>query len=115
MHPDDVLAVFDVDGTLVETNVVEYYFWMRLKAQPLQDWPGFMAEMLRKGPRWLYLERRSRAEFQRSFRFNVQAPRDVGDDEKQITDFFADVSVITLAVRVSMKRNRLTQFVDLFL
>jgi HAD superfamily hydrolase (TIGR01490 family) len=63
----DVLAVFDVDGTLVETNVVEYFFWMRLRAQPLEDWPRFMAQMAREAPRWLYLERRSRAEFQRSF------------------------------------------------
>ena len=63
----DVLAVFDIDGTLVETNVVEYFLWMRLRAQPVEDWPGFMAEMLRAAPRWLYLERRSRAEFQRSF------------------------------------------------
>ena len=63
----DVLAVFDVDGTLVETNVVEYFLWMRLRAQPIDEWPGFMAQMLREAPRWLYLERRSRAEFQRSF------------------------------------------------
>jgi fatty acyl-CoA reductase len=63
----DVLAVFDVDGTLVETNVVEYFFWMRLRAQPLEDWPSFMGQMIREAPRWLYLERRSRAEFQRSF------------------------------------------------
>ena len=54
---EDVLAVFDVDGTLVETNVVEYYFWMRLKAQPLTDWPGFLAGVARS----------ARAEFQRSF------------------------------------------------
>ncbi|MEP7105083.1 MAG: SDR family oxidoreductase, partial [Chloroflexota bacterium] len=51
----DVLAVFDVDGTLVETNVVEYYFWMRLKAQPLAEWPGFLAGLAQKAPRWLYL------------------------------------------------------------
>jgi HAD superfamily hydrolase (TIGR01490 family) len=63
----DVLAVFDVDGTLVETNVVEYFLWMRLRAQPLEEWPAFMARMLREAPRWLLLERRSRAEFQRSF------------------------------------------------
>jgi HAD superfamily hydrolase (TIGR01490 family) len=63
----DVLAVFDVDGTLVETNVVEYFLWMRLRAQPIDEWPAFMAQMLREAPRWLYLERRSRAEFQRSF------------------------------------------------
>ena len=63
----DVLAVFDVDGTLVETNVVEYFLWMRLRAQPVDEWPRFMAQMLREAPRWLYLERRSRAEFQRSF------------------------------------------------
>ncbi|HEV2953005.1 MAG TPA: HAD-IB family hydrolase [Candidatus Dormibacteraeota bacterium] len=63
----DVLAVFDVDGTLVETNVIEYFLWMRLKAQPVKDWPGFLSDMLRQTPSWLNLERRSRAEFQRSF------------------------------------------------
>jgi HAD superfamily hydrolase (TIGR01490 family) len=63
----DVLAVFDVDGTLVETNVVEYFLWMRLRSQPLEEWPSFLAQLLREAPRWLYLERRSRAEFQRSF------------------------------------------------
>ena len=64
---DGVLAVFDVDGTLVQTNVVEYFFWMRLQDQPVEDWPRFLAQMVAKTPRWLYLERRSRAEFQRSF------------------------------------------------
>ena len=63
----DVLAVFDVDGTLVETNVIEYFLWMRLKDQRLEEWPRFLANMAAKAPRWLYLERRSRAEFQRSF------------------------------------------------
>jgi HAD superfamily hydrolase (TIGR01490 family) len=63
----DVLAVFDVDGTLVETNVVEYFFWMRLKAQRVEEWPAFMARMLREAPRWIFLDRRSRADFQRSF------------------------------------------------
>jgi HAD superfamily hydrolase (TIGR01490 family) len=62
-----VLAVFDVDGTLVETNVVEYYLWMRLKSQPLEEWPAFLGQLLQQAPRWLYLERRSRADFQRSF------------------------------------------------
>jgi HAD superfamily hydrolase (TIGR01490 family) len=62
-----VLVVFDVDGTLVETNVVEYFMWMRLKEQSLEEWPRFLAGMAAKAPRWLYLERRSRADFQRSF------------------------------------------------
>jgi HAD superfamily hydrolase (TIGR01490 family) len=64
---EGVLAVFDVDGTLVQTNVVEYFFWMRLQDQPVSDWPGFLAGLVGKSPRWLYLERRSRAEFQRAF------------------------------------------------
>jgi HAD superfamily hydrolase (TIGR01490 family) len=64
---EGVLAVFDVDGTLVQTNVIEYFFWMRLQDQPLTDWPRFLAGLAGKSPRWLYLERRSRAEFQRSF------------------------------------------------
>ncbi|MGH7920291.1 MAG: SDR family oxidoreductase, partial [Candidatus Dormibacteraceae bacterium] len=63
----DVLAVFDVDGTLVATNVVEYYFWMRLRDQPARDWPRFLARMAGRAPHWLALERNSRAEFQRSF------------------------------------------------
>lgn len=63
----DVLAVFDVDGTLVETNVIEYFVWMRLKAQPLSRWPRFVGELFSQAPRWLELERHSRAEFQRSF------------------------------------------------
>src|SRR5258708_16685033 len=63
----DVLAVFDVDGTLVETNVVEYFLWMRLRAQPVDEWPAFMAQLAREAPRWLYLERRSRAGFHRGF------------------------------------------------
>jgi HAD superfamily hydrolase (TIGR01490 family) len=63
----DVLAVFDVDGTLVQTNVLEYFFWMRLQDQPVEAWPRFLARMAVQAPRWLYLERRSRAEFQRAF------------------------------------------------
>jgi fatty acyl-CoA reductase len=63
----DVLAVFDVDGTLIQTNVVEYFFWMRLQDQPLEEWPRFLSQMAIRAPRWLYLERRSRAEFTRSF------------------------------------------------
>src|SRR5207302_1058408 len=47
--------------------VVEYYLWMRLRGQPLRQWPEFLARMLAETPRWLYLERRSRAEFQRTF------------------------------------------------
>jgi alcohol-forming fatty acyl-CoA reductase len=64
---EDVLAVFDVDGTLIQTNVVEYFFWMRLQDEPLEEWPRFLAQMAAKAPRWLYLERRSRAEFTRAF------------------------------------------------
>jgi HAD superfamily hydrolase (TIGR01490 family) len=63
----DVLAVFDIDGTLVDTNVVEYLVWMRLRSQEVSDWPAFAWRVLQDVPRWLYLERRSRAEFQRSF------------------------------------------------
>ena len=63
----DVLAVFDVDGTLIETNIIEYYLWMRLKSQPLEDWPAFLGGMARRAPRWLAQERHSRADFQRSF------------------------------------------------
>ncbi len=62
-----VVAVFDVDGTLLDTDVVAYYVWMRLRDRPIERWPGLVAGLLAKVPGWLVLDSRDRAGFQRSF------------------------------------------------
>jgi fatty acyl-CoA reductase len=64
---DEVLAVFDVEGTIVDSNVIEAYLWLRMAET---DAPGraiALAEMARKAPKLLNAERRDRGEFLRMF------------------------------------------------
>ncbi|HZA41791.1 MAG TPA: HAD-IB family hydrolase [Actinomycetota bacterium] len=66
-RPQPVLAVFDIEGTVVDSNVVEPYLWMRLS-----DTTGFdrfkrVAEIASRVPRWIKLDRRERGEFLRHF------------------------------------------------
>ena len=35
-----VLAAFDMDGTLVDSNVIESYLWLRMAELPREEWPG---------------------------------------------------------------------------
>jgi len=62
-----VLAVFDVEGTLVDTNVVEAFVWLRLSEAEGADRARALAEVARKVPSFLANERRDRGEFLRHF------------------------------------------------
>jgi len=64
--PDGVLAVFDMDGTLLSSNVVETYLWLRM---PELDGAGRVREvsrLLRSLPSYLAAERRDRGGFLRA-------------------------------------------------
>jgi HAD superfamily hydrolase (TIGR01490 family) len=62
-----VVAVFDLEGTVVASNVIEAYLWARLSDLPRTDWPAELADLVRRLPRYLAAERRDRAEFLRTF------------------------------------------------
>ncbi|MFB2556228.1 SDR family oxidoreductase [Herbiconiux liangxiaofengii] len=62
----DVLAVFDFEGTVVESNLVEQYLWMRLGTIPKAQWPQEFASLLMSVPSYLRAERRDRGEFIRT-------------------------------------------------
>ena len=64
---DAVLAVFDMEGTLLDSNVVESYLWLRMAELPLEDWPAEIASVASKLPRYIGADRRDRAEFLRTF------------------------------------------------
>jgi fatty acyl-CoA reductase len=66
-HHNGVLAVFDMEGTLLDSNVVESYLWLRLAELPRDHWPFEVSAVARKLPRYLGAERRDRGEFLRSF------------------------------------------------
>ncbi|MGH2819293.1 MAG: SDR family oxidoreductase, partial [Actinomycetota bacterium] len=64
---DGIVAVFDMEDTILDSNVVEAYVWTRLADD---RGPGFVREMLALGralPRYVSAERRDRGEFLRQF------------------------------------------------
>lgn len=62
-----VVAVFDLEGTLVASNVVETYLLARLADLPRAAWPGELLDLARALPRYLAAEKRDRGEFLRTF------------------------------------------------
>jgi fatty acyl-CoA reductase len=64
---DGVVAVFDMEGTLLDSNVVESYLWLRLAELPREQWPFEVGSVLRGLPRYIGADRRDRGEFLRTF------------------------------------------------
>ena len=62
-----VLAVFDLEGTVVASNVVESFLWVRLADLEPDRWPAAIASLARSMPRYLAAERRDRGAFLRAF------------------------------------------------
>jgi HAD superfamily hydrolase (TIGR01490 family) len=62
----NVIAVFDMDGTLLPSNVVESYLWLRLPELSGAARGREVADVARALPRWLLTERRDRGAFLRS-------------------------------------------------
>ncbi|HET7478938.1 MAG TPA: HAD-IB family hydrolase [Rubrobacteraceae bacterium] len=65
--PGEVAAIFDVDGTLVGSNVVSYFAWLRMRELPAVARPFWLAWFLTKVPYYWGLDQISRAHFNRAF------------------------------------------------
>ncbi|MGH2760775.1 MAG: HAD-IB family hydrolase, partial [Actinomycetota bacterium] len=64
---ENALAVFDLEGTVLGTNVVDTYLWIRLAASPRSEWAERVWALARGLPSLLASERRDRGEFLRRF------------------------------------------------
>lgn len=63
-----IIAAFDVEGTIVSSNVPESYLWLRLAdADGGKEKTRIFADLLAKAPGFLKAERRDRGEFIRQF------------------------------------------------
>jgi fatty acyl-CoA reductase len=62
-----VLALFDMEGTLLPSNVVESYVWSRMADLPWDQWPDELAGVFGRIPSYLMADRRDRGEFLRTF------------------------------------------------
>ncbi len=63
----DVVAVFDLEGTVVDTNLAEQYLWVRSAGFRKAAWPGEFLSLVASVPTYLRAERRDRGEFIRVF------------------------------------------------
>ncbi|HEX6264230.1 MAG TPA: HAD-IB family hydrolase, partial [Actinomycetota bacterium] len=64
---EPVLAVFDMEGTIITSNVVESYVWTRMADLPADEWPAELASVFGRIPGYLQTDRRDRGDFLRTF------------------------------------------------
>ncbi len=67
LSPDRHLAVFDLEHTLMSSNVVDTYAWLASRHLSPSRRARFVADLVRQAPSLLALDRRDRGDFLRSF------------------------------------------------
>jgi HAD superfamily hydrolase (TIGR01490 family) len=67
LHAERHLAVFDLENTLIASNVVESYAWLATRHLDAADRTRFTLRTLREAPALLALDRRDRGDFLRHF------------------------------------------------
>jgi fatty acyl-CoA reductase len=67
LSPDRHLAAFDLENTLIASNVVDSYSWLATRNLADDERARFTLRMLRAGPGLLALDRRDRGDFLRHF------------------------------------------------
>ncbi len=86
LAPERQLAAFDLENTLIASNVVASYAWMASRRLPTADRWRFVLRTLREAPGLLALDRRDRSDFLRHFyRRYDHAPADrLADDAAEM-------------------------------
>lgn len=79
----DIVAVFDLEGTVLRANLIEQYLWLRLGEEPKGQWPREAGRLLANAPQYVAAERRDRGEFIRTFLRAYKGMR-VDDIQRQI-------------------------------
>ena len=81
----EVAAIFDVDGTLIDSNVVSHYAWLKMRELPVALRPLWAAAFAARIPYYWGLDKISRAHFNRAFYKNYRGwkparARKLGED-----------------------------------
>jgi alcohol-forming fatty acyl-CoA reductase len=67
LSPDRQLAAFDLENTLIASNVVASYSWLATRRLPADERMRFVARTLAEAPSLLALDRKDRSDFLRLF------------------------------------------------
>jgi phosphoserine phosphatase len=96
-----VLALFDMEGTILPSNVVESYVWSRMADLPWDQWPDELASVFSRIPSYLMADRRDRGEFLRTFfrRYEGATVEGIERSVEEIVSEFMLQKVSAAAVR----------------
>ena len=78
---EPVLALFDMEGTIISSNVVESYVWTRMAdLEPRRVAGASSSSVFGRIPRYLQIDRRDRGDFLRTFFRRYEGARVEGID-----------------------------------
>ncbi|BAK35859.1 hypothetical protein MLP_28450 [Microlunatus phosphovorus NM-1] len=95
------LAVFDLDGTIMSTNVIEQYLWARLPEMSTPRQVAELGQVLQRLPAYLRAERRDRGTFLRAV-----YRRYAGADLEALEEFVDTQLAPTILSRLSPDAGR---------
>ncbi len=104
LSPERQLAVFDLENTLIASNVVDSYAWLATRHAGDADRVRFVARTLREAPRLLALDRTDRGDFLRYFYRRYQGAR-VDRLQEDAWELFSDL-ILTKSFPAGIRRVR---------
>ncbi len=104
LAPERHLAAFDLENTLIASNVVASYAWLATRRLPAEDRVRFVARTLAEAPSLLALDRRDRGDFLRHFyrRFEDAPVAQLAEDSAEL---FSDL-VLAKSFPAAIRRVR---------
>jgi alcohol-forming fatty acyl-CoA reductase len=104
LAPQRHAAFFDLENTLIKSNVVESYSWLATRRLPADERLAFALRTLREAPGLLAQDRKDRSDFLRMFyRRYEDAPADQLDED--VRELFSRL-ILTKSFPAGMRRVR---------
>ena len=104
LDPARHFAAFDLENTLIASNVVASYSWLATRRLPPEDRVRFVLQTLREAPALLAADRRDRSDFLRHF-YRRYDGANVEQLEADAVEMFSDL-ILTKSFPAAVRRVR---------
>jgi HAD superfamily hydrolase (TIGR01490 family) len=104
LDPARQFAAFDLENTLIASNVVASYSWLATRRLPPEDRVRFAIQTLREAPALLAADRRDRSDFLRHF-YRRYEGANVAQLEEDAVEMFSDL-ILTKSFPAALRRVR---------
>ncbi len=104
LDPARHFAAFDLENTLIASNVVASYSWLATRRLPREDRFRFVVQTLREAPALLALDRRDRSDFLRHF-YRRYEGADIAQLDADAIEMFSDL-ILTKSFPAAIRRVR---------